>query len=48
MCEMTLQHLEQGFGLNALARIRLGLTLVEEQSALAKLKQPARVREVKV
>src|SRR5439155_778219 len=30
MCESTLQHFEQAFGMNALARIRLGLTLIEQ------------------
>lgn len=43
-CESSLRELEKAFGMDTLARLRLGLTLVEEQSALQKLKQPAQPR----
>jgi P27 family predicted phage terminase small subunit len=44
LCEASCRELEKAFGMDALSRLRLGLTLVEEQSAIAKLKQPAKPR----
>jgi hypothetical protein len=44
LCETSCRELEKAFGMDALSRLRLGLTLVEEQSAIAKLKQPAKPR----
>ena len=38
-CEKNIVHAETVMGLNPQARMRLGITYVEEQSALAKLKE---------
>jgi P27 family predicted phage terminase small subunit len=39
LCEAAMRELEKAFGMDALARLRLGLTLVEQESAVAKLKR---------
>lgn len=39
LCEASMRELEKAFGMDPLARLRLGLTLVEQESAVAKLKR---------
>jgi P27 family predicted phage terminase small subunit len=45
-CESALRELEKAFGMDALSRLRLGITLTDNQAKAASLKQPARPQEM--
>ena len=45
-CETALRELEKAFGMDALARLRLGITLADGQAKAAALRQPATPREM--
>lgn len=43
-CETALRELEKAFGMDALARLRLGITLADGQAKAAALRQPSTPR----
>jgi hypothetical protein len=43
-CESSLRELERAFGMDALARLRLGITLADNQTKAQALRAPAEPR----